>query len=117
MIFTSRPSVTLPNTSLMPTTVLTCGLTPTSLTRQDYRARWITPVGETVVSSDGRFILNNGLVPVNGTQFPGTVFAIPNLSYQDAGQYTCEVQPTNTTDPNAWVPATIDLQLNSKLIC
>ena len=118
-IFPSKPSVTLPGgSSLMPSAILTCGLTPTSLTVQDYRTRWITPTGETVVSTDGRYILNNGPVPVNGIQFPGTVLAIQNLSYQDAGQYTCEGQATNATDPNAlWINAATNLQLNSKLMC
>lgn len=83
---------------------------------QDYRTRWITPAGEIVVSTTGRYVINNRLVPVNGAQFPGTEIAIHNLSYQDAGQYICESQATNTTDLSVWVSATTDLQLNSKLI-
>lgn len=116
-IFPTSPSVTLPGLSLMPSTVLSCGLTPMSLVTQNYRTRWITPAGEIVVSRTGRYIVNNGAVLVNYSQFPGTVIGILNLSYRDAGQYTCEGQLTNTTDPNVWTSAKIDLQLNGKLTC
>ena len=117
-VFPSQPSVTLPEPSLLISrTVLACGFTPISLTMQDYRTRWITPAREIVVSITGHYIVINGNVRINASQFPGTVIAIQNLSYQDAGQYTCEGQATNTADPNVWASATIDLQLNSKLIC
>ena len=113
MIFPSHPSVTLPDTSLTHVVVLACGLTPTTL---EYRTRWITPANEILVSTTGRHVVINEQVTVNGTQFPGTAIAIEDLSYQDAGQYICEGQTTNTTDPSIWVSTTIHLQLNGKCI-
>ena len=115
-IFPSRPSVTLPDSSLTPSLVLLCGLTPTSLTVQDYRTRWITPAREIVVSSTRHYIVISGETTINDTLFPATVIVIKNLSYRDAGQYICEGQTTNTTDPSIWVSATTHLQLNCKLI-
>ena len=114
-IFHNRPSLSLPDISLRPTasTVLVCGLIPTSL---EYRTRWITPAEEILVSTTGRHVVINEQVTVNGTQFPGTTIAIEDLSYQDAGQYVCEGQTTNTTDPSIWISASIHLQLNGKFI-
>ena len=114
-IFATRPSITLPDTSLRPSIILACGLTPMSLSVQGYRLRWITPAGEILTSNTGRYIVNNGPVPFDGMQFPGSVIAIEDLSYEDRGNYICEGQRTNTTDPNAWESATITLQLNCKL--
>ena len=111
--------VTLPENNLvMPNSLLTCALTPMSLTSQNYTSRWTTPAS-TVISStnppsgSSRYVINNGIGPIqNGTQFPVTLLAIQSLSYRDAGEYTCEAR---TNDGILWVSATVQLETNSKL--
>ena len=69
-----------------------------------------------VTDTGGRYVLTQGTVPVEGVQHPGAILGIQSLSYQDAGMYTCETRETNSTDPNDWISANVDLQLNSKLL-
>ena len=102
----------------MPGELLTCALSPMSLTPQNYTSRWTTP-GSMVISSTNppsggsRYVINNGNGPIqNGTHFPITLFGITRLSYQDAGEYTCEAQ---TIDGILWASATVQLRMNSKL--
>ena len=102
----------------MPNALLTCALTPMSLTPQNYTSRWTTP-GSMVISSTNppsrgsRYVISNGRVTIqNGTQFPITLLGIASLSYQDAGEYTCEAQ---TNDGTLWESATVQLEMNSKL--
>ena len=110
--------VTLPETNLMPNALLTCALTPVSLSPQNYTSRWTTP-GSIVISSTNppsggsRYVINNGRVPIlNGTEFPITLLGIASLSYQDAGEYICEAR---TNDGTLWASATVQLEINSKL--
>ena len=110
---------TLPeNNLLMPNALLTCALSPMSLTPQNYTSRWTTP-GSTVISSTNppsggsRYVINNGNGPIqNGTLFPITLLGILSLSYRDAGEYTCEAR---AKDGILWASATVQLQINSKL--
>ena len=118
-IFAIRDMVTLPGKNLlMPSTLLTCALTPMSLSPQNYTSRWTTP-GSMVISStnppsgSSRYVISNGNGPIqNRTYFPVTLFGIGSLSYQDAGEYTCEGR---TNDGTLWVSATVQLWMNSKL--
>ena len=117
-IFAIREVITLPENNLMPSELLTCALTPMSLTPQNYTSRWTTP-GSMVTSStnppsgSSRYVIINGYGPIqNGTQLPQTLLGIASLSYQDAGEYTCEAQ---TNDGTLWASATVQLEMNSKL--
>lgn len=68
-------------------TILTCSVhSPNS----SFISRWITPSGEIISRSTGRYSLNQGLVTADGL---GTVLAVQKLSYEDAGVYMCEVVP------------------------
>ena len=87
---------------------------------QDYITRWITPGGSILTGSaygGGRYVLNDGgTMPINGVPHRTTILTIQTLSYLDAGNYTCEAGPTNTTESDAddWVSAYVYLQMNSK---
>ena len=64
-------------------------------------------------SGSSRYVINNGNGPIqNGTHFPITLLVIRSVSYQDAGEYTCEGR---TNDGILWASATVQLQINSKL--
>ena len=98
--------------------ILTCGLQPETLTPNvNYAIRWILPRGEIVNStaSSGRFVVSETHVPINGSILPGTFLAIFQLSYQDAGTYTCEGRSTASGASPLWASASFELQLNCKL--
>lgn len=111
--------MTLPEDVLTPNIVLQCAMTPMSLPIQNITTRWTTPPPNSTVilSTDStftRYIVSIGNFGImNGTKFPGTILAIPSLSYRDAGQYKCEGQVNGMTE---WVSATVNLALNSKLM-
>ena len=116
-IFPIIPVVKIPSVSIRLTTrvPLVCGLEPTSLVQDNYTSRWITPRGEIVTSSRGRFVLTEGTVTVNFTILvTGTMLDVARLSYQDAGVYTCEGRITNSDESSPWISATFELQLCCK---
>lgn len=101
------------NRSLSPSVIFRCGLEPTSLVPQvNYTTRWTTPEGEIVNSTRDNFLLIEGII----SQFPGTLLLIQQISYLDAGKYTCEGIGTITNDTSSWASASIELQLDSKLM-
>ena len=72
-----------------------------------------------VTEASGRYILNEGTIPVEGlgVVHPGTLFGIQSISYLDAGVYTCEARLTNSSNVNDWPAfASVELQLNSELL-
>ena len=96
-------------TNLAPDTFLVCAVTPPL----NLFTRWTLPSGTVTVfrdANDPRFIMslaNN----VNGTAFI-TILLIQNMTYEDAGTYTCEARNTSdTTTPTVWYSATVELQL------
>ena len=98
---------------LLPGVFLVCRIEPDTLVRGvNYTTRWITPTGVTISSSQNRFVLNEGAVTSDG--LPGTVFVVAQLSYQDAGTYTCEGRYNASGDSAPWASATIELQLLCK---
>ena len=102
---------------LMAGLFLTCGLERETLTPNvNYATRWILPRGETIDSmSSGRFVVSESPVPVNGSTLPGTFLAVLQLSYRDAGTYTCEGRSTTSGASTLWASASFELQLNCKL--
>ena len=118
-----RETVTLPDQNmLMFSEILTCALSPLSLSPSNYTSRWTTPgpMSTTLtsieqVSMDDSYIVNNGRITLqNGSNIPITLLVIQRLSYQDAGEYICEGQ---IDDTSAWVSATVQLRTNSKFEC
>lgn len=70
-----------------------------------------------MTSSRGRFVLNEGSVTVDlSREVPGTILAVTQLSYQDAGMYICEGRSTDSDETSPWASATIELQLCCKLL-
>ena len=68
-----------------------------------------------VTEASGRYFINEGTIPVDGVIHPGTLFGIQNISYLDAGVYTCEARLTNSSNVNDWPAfARFELELNSK---
>ena len=116
-IFPNRSPVILPDLSLTSSIDLACVLTPTTLILQGYRARWITPAGEIIVSTNSRYgTYTGGILDTQQIPRPSTLLLIQKLSYQDAGLYICEGQRANTSDASVWVSATVELRLNCEYI-
>ena len=101
---------------LMPGFPLVCSLEPDTLTPGvNYTTRWILPGGEIINSTKGRFVFTEGPVSVSGRNVPGTVLVVTELSYQDAGMYTCEGRSTDPGASAQWATASFELQLNCEL--
>ncbi len=49
---------------------------------------------------------------INVRQLPGTILVVTEISYQDAGTYTCEGRSTAPGASTQWASASIELQLN-----
>ena len=98
----------------MPNVQFTCGLEPDTLQANvDYTTRWILPGGEIVNSTRGRFTFIEGLVTVDSSRIvPGTTLILSQMSYQDAGMYTCEGRSTAPGASTNWASASFELQLN-----
>ena len=114
------PSTT--TTRLVPGVPLVCGLAPSSLVPQEnYTTQWITPGGENVNSSTsgrGRFFINEVDSLFFGTEMaiPATILIITQVTYQDAGTYTCEGRNNASGDTSLWASATTKLLLCRKLL-
>ena len=120
MIFPIRNPIVIPSLIdiLRPAIPLVCGLNPDTLQANiNYTTRWILPNGQTITSSQGRFVFSESRVSLNNEPFPGAILVVTRLFYQDAGTYTCEGR---STAPGAsplmplWVSASFELQLNCK---
>ena len=99
----------------MPRVPLVCGLKPETLApRVNYTTRWILPGGREIVNaSRGRFVFSESQVSINNREVPGTVLIVRQLSYQDAGTYTCEGRSTASgVSTTQWATASFELQLN-----
>ena len=112
VVVADQEVVTLPGLFLATFTSLFCEVTPENVT---IAIRWNLPNGNIVTEGiTGRFFVDDepgGLGRLN------VVLFIDQLSYQDAGVYTCEVMDLDPTIPDApWIPATVELQLNGKNI-
>ena len=90
------------NALLAPDTFLTCVVTPSI---NSLITRWRLPNGVVINFGDG-----GDFIVSQGTQ--NTILLIQNITYKDAGNYTCEVR--NMSDsmiPIVWYRATVELQL------
>ena len=91
---------------------LVCSLEPETLTPNvNYTTRWRLPGGEIVNSTTGCFVLTEGAVFIGGRSVPGTVLLVLQISYQDAGMYTCEGRSTAPGASAQWAAASFELQL------
>ena len=99
---------------LMPSLVLNCGLEPETLV--NYTTRWVLPGGEIIDSSTGRLIVSQNMVSINSRTLPGAILAVFNLSYQDAGTYTCEGRSTVPGASAQWASASFELHLSGEFI-
>ena len=107
------PSMT---NTLMPGLRLVCGLEPETLTPGvNYTTRWILPQGEIINSTTGCFVLTEDPVTISGRNVPGTVLVVLQISYQDAGMYTCEGRSTAPGASTQWTTDSFELQLNCEL--
>ena len=118
-IVPSRNPVVIPSLThtLTPGIPLVCGLNPDTLEPNvNYTTRWILPDGTTITSSQGRFVFSESRVSLSsGEVGPGTILVVTSLSYQDAGNYTCEGRSTAPGASPLWASASFELQLNCKL--
>ena len=100
-------------------TFLVCNSEPNSqLTMSDYISRWTIPSGETITymvpNLPGferyRIVQGQGGGQV---QRESTILLVENLSYQDAGNYTCEARSSASTQ-SPWFSASVELQLEGR---
>ena len=100
----------------MPGIPLVCGLSPDTLQANvNYTTRWILPDEQIIISNQGRFVFSESRVSFNNVLLPGTILVVTKLSFQDAGNYTCEGRNTAPGASTVWASASIELQLNCKL--
>ena len=117
-IIPNRSPVIIPSLIdiLRPGIPLVCGLNPDTLEPNvNYTTRWILPNGQTIASTQERFVFSESRVSVNNEPLPGTILVVTGLSHQDAGTYTCEGRSTAPGASPLWASASIELQLNCKL--
>ena len=93
-------------------TFIICAIEPVNVSVD---TRWVLPSGKIIVSGSqegGRFLASQGEVALRngGTSFSSLLF-IQNLSYHDAGVYTCEVRSTSMCEQDWPTSATVELQL------
>ena len=119
------PVKILPGDNILTTfTFLFCLPEPNSqLTMRDYVSNWTTPSGETftylVPNPPGfeRYRIFQGPFGVDqNVQREATLLFIEMLSYQDAGNYTCEVRSSVSTQ-SPWFSASVELQLEGEDTC
>ena len=60
-----------------------------------------------------RFRVSQGAVNTPQGDRQSTLLLVLNLSYQDAGNYTCEVRSSVSTQ-SPWLSASVELQLEGK---
>ena len=84
---------------------IVCIVTPVNAT---VAVRWTLPNGTMLnEGSSGRFFVDQG---AETGELTVILVITTQLSYQDAGDYTCEVM-----EPGAeWIPATVELQLTGE---
>ena len=103
------------NLDLISFIFLTCTPEPRSLTASQFESRWMIPSGQNFTFGEPdmpgfeRFRVSQGGVPSSGggTQI-ATLLFIQRVTYQDAGNYTCEVR---APAQSLWLSATPELQL------
>ena len=90
---------------LGPFATIVCIVTPVNAT---VAVRWTLPNGTMLnEGSSGRFFVDQG---AETGELTVILVITTQLSYQDAGDYTCEVM-----EPGAeWIPATVELQLTGE---
>ena len=113
-----RSPVVIPSrtNTLMPGIPLACGLNPDTLQADvNYTTRWILPNGQTITSTQGRFVFSESRVTLNNVPLPGTILVVTGLSFQDAGNYTCEGRSTAPGASPLWASGSFELQLNCEL--
>ena len=72
----------------------------------------LTPQGTAFLSLRLRVVFfASRMLPVT----PATIFIVTQLTYQDAGVYTCEGRNNASGDTSPWASATTELQLCCKL--
>ena len=86
----------------------------------DYVSRWTIPSGETFTSTVPiprgfeRYRIVQGLADTRqGVRRESTLLFMEMLTYQDAGNYTCEVR-SSASEQSPWFLASIELQLEGK---
>jgi len=99
---------------------LTCIPEPTTLTTSDFVSHWTIPSGQTFTFSQvnppsfERFRVTQGNVPTGEGPRQATLLLIQSLTYQDAGNYTCEARDSSAPAQSPWFLATAELQLEGK---
>ena len=104
--------------SLTRFTFLSCLPEPNSqLNQSDYVSRWTTPSGEmfkiTILGFEQFTVLQG--TDQEGRQL--TLLRVAKLSYQDAGNYTCEVKSSSAPAQSPWLSASVELQLEGEDTC
>ena len=79
------------NRDLNSFTTVSCSIEPANATVQ---TRWVLPCGQIISQSSGRYKIGSG-GDGNGSLY--TLLLIGDVSYQDAGFYTCEVVPRSVS--------------------
>ena len=88
-------------------TFLLCNILPANAS---VISRWILPNGDVISDRAGRFITAQGDTPTGFS----SLLVIQELSYRDAGYYTCEVVPTDECSCSFPPSATTEVQLLGK---
>lgn len=91
-------------------TFIICAIEPVNISVD---TRWVLPSGKIISrAQEGRFLVSRGEAALrNGETSLSSLLLIQNLSYHDAGIYTCEVRSTSMCEQDWPTSATVELQL------
>ena len=109
-----------PLNNLLTFIFLNCIPEPTTLTTSDFVSRWTLPSGQTFTNNQPlppgfeRFRVSQGRVATEAGVRNTTLLFWGNITYQDSGNYTCEVRSSSAPPQSPWLLATVELQLEGK---
>jgi len=94
---------------------LNCIPEPSTLTTSDFVSRWTIPSGQTFTNNQlpppgfERFRVSQGIVATEAGVRNTTLLFLGNITYQDAGNYTCEVRSSSAPPQSEWLLAMVEL--------
>ena len=109
----------LTNNSLEHSAFLICLITPANLAGEEYETRWTVPTGETFdypLDGPPRYIYEVSIEEpsaADGQRRSVVVLNMAGISYEDDGEYVCEIRRVGTEE---WVAATITLETIGKTV-
>lgn len=117
IIYPLQSTVILPSSitplQLESSIVLSCGIEAPLYVPSTF---WVTPQGTILdeTTNDSQYFVTEGQVFQNNQRIYSTILQIGGLSYTDAGNYSCVVDTSTSTEANIRAESTVEVVLLSK---